>query len=234
MTLKTILFGSIGALVETSEQQREAFNSAFRNAGLDWHWDRETYKKLLSINGGQKRLRAVAEETGTELSDEQIEAIHADKSDIYQQRLREYGVTLRPGVQELIHIAKAEGITLGFVSATSIANIEAIGQALGDNSPYDDFAIVTNATTVDERKPAPDVYEYALNELRANASETIAIEDTASSLSAASAAGITTVATPGEYAQEQDFSRADAVAEQGQIADLDWLRSVLDGQREMA
>ena len=32
--MKAILFGSIGTLIETSDLQREAFNQAFKEAGL--------------------------------------------------------------------------------------------------------------------------------------------------------------------------------------------------------
>ena len=45
--MKAILFGSIGTLIETSDLQREAFNQAFKEAGLDWYWDQEDYTKLL-------------------------------------------------------------------------------------------------------------------------------------------------------------------------------------------
>ena len=39
--MKAILFGSIGTLIETSDIQRESFNEAFKEAGLDWYWDEE-------------------------------------------------------------------------------------------------------------------------------------------------------------------------------------------------
>lgn len=35
MNYKAILFGSIGTLIETSDLQRESFNEAFKEAGLD-------------------------------------------------------------------------------------------------------------------------------------------------------------------------------------------------------
>jgi hypothetical protein len=36
---QTILFGSISTVADTSELQREAFNAAFAEHGLDWRWD---------------------------------------------------------------------------------------------------------------------------------------------------------------------------------------------------
>ena len=38
---KTILmFGAIGALMETSDIQRRAYNQALKEAGLGWEWSR--------------------------------------------------------------------------------------------------------------------------------------------------------------------------------------------------
>ena len=45
--MKAVLFGSIGTLIETSDIQRESFNQAFKEEGLDWYWDKEDYTCLL-------------------------------------------------------------------------------------------------------------------------------------------------------------------------------------------
>jgi beta-phosphoglucomutase-like phosphatase (HAD superfamily) len=37
--LQAVIFGSIGTIAETSDIQRQAFNLAFAEAGLDWNWD---------------------------------------------------------------------------------------------------------------------------------------------------------------------------------------------------
>ena len=39
--MPAILFGSISTVADTSELQREAFNQAFAEHGLDWRWDRD-------------------------------------------------------------------------------------------------------------------------------------------------------------------------------------------------
>ena len=52
MSYKAVLFGSIGTLAETSDLQRDAFNEAFKISGLDWFWDEDIYRKLLSKSGG--------------------------------------------------------------------------------------------------------------------------------------------------------------------------------------
>ena len=40
---------------------REAFNAAFRDLGLNWHWDVETHAALLRIPGEKVRLRTYLE-----------------------------------------------------------------------------------------------------------------------------------------------------------------------------
>ena len=47
MKYKALIFGSIGTLIESSNIQRNSFNEAFKEAGLDWYWDEQDYKILL-------------------------------------------------------------------------------------------------------------------------------------------------------------------------------------------
>ena len=56
MQFKAMLFGSIGTLAETSDIQRNSFNEAFKISGLDWFWDEDKYRNLLSKSGGTGRI----------------------------------------------------------------------------------------------------------------------------------------------------------------------------------
>ena len=61
MKYKALLFGSIGTLIESSNIQRNSFNEAFKEAGLDWYWDEQDYRILLKKSGGTKRVEDFAE-----------------------------------------------------------------------------------------------------------------------------------------------------------------------------
>ena len=65
--MEAILFGSIGTLVETSELQRQSFNLAFKEVGLDWYWNTATYCKLITEPGGMKRIKNYGENSLSEL-----------------------------------------------------------------------------------------------------------------------------------------------------------------------
>jgi beta-phosphoglucomutase-like phosphatase (HAD superfamily) len=58
------------------------------------------------------------------------------------------------------------------------------------------------------KKPAPDVYLYALEKLALPANECLAIEDSHQGLRAATGAGLQTVITVNRYTQDEDFSAA--------------------------
>ena len=73
MNYKAILFGSIGTLIETSDLQRESFNEAFKEAGLDWYWDQEDYRLLLKQSGGTKRIEDFAEKITQQLKRKKLE-----------------------------------------------------------------------------------------------------------------------------------------------------------------
>ena len=57
MTLAALIFDVDGTLAETEEAHRHAFNLSFAEAGLGWHWDRDTYRRLLRTTGGKERMR---------------------------------------------------------------------------------------------------------------------------------------------------------------------------------
>ena len=54
------MFGVIGVIAETSKLQFDAFNQAFKDTGLGWHWTRDAYLEMLTDPGGgvsEKRNR---------------------------------------------------------------------------------------------------------------------------------------------------------------------------------
>jgi len=198
MTTKALLFGAIGVLVETSELQRQAFNQAFMEAGLDWDWDERTYRDLLKKPGGQGRIEHYAKQTDTFVN---AWKLHARKSEIFQLRLSR-GLPLRPGVIHVANAARAAGWKLGFVTTTSAENVSAILAATKGSLERSNFDFIGEASMVANPKPAPDIYLRALQELGVMSQNAIAIEDTAASAQAPLGAGIRTLGFKGEYATD--------------------------------
>ena len=210
---KTILmFGAIGALMETSDIQRRAYNQALKEAGLGWEWNCGVYAELLNQSGGQERLSLLVAATGAGLSAAQIEAIHARKTVLACQEMVSRRVRLRPGVVELIQLAKSRGMKLAFVTTTYQPNIDAIFEAAGDMLRADAFDYIASRSRVVHGKPHPEAYLTALAHFGVGPDTALAIEDTAVSVMSAKRAGLLVVATPGEITAGQDFWQADLVA----------------------
>jgi HAD superfamily hydrolase (TIGR01509 family) len=208
--MSAILFGSISTLADTSELQRRAFNEAFSSHGLDWNWSRDEYRSMLGSNGGANRIEDFAASEGVEVD---ASAVHATKSEIFRSLLSSAGVSPRPGVVDTIAAAKKSGAKLGFVTTTSKENVDAVLEALSPEVTRDSFDVLVDADDVEQGKPDPASYAFALDKLGEQPSACVAIEDNAGGVAAAAAADITCVAFPNENTAGSDFSSASETVE---------------------
>ena len=205
-----LIFDVDGTLAETEELHRQAFNHAFLHHGLDWHWDRAAYKELLRVTGGKERIRAYHERLpiAPPLSDEDIAALHRIKTAHYAESVETGCCPLRPGVADLLSAARARGQRLAIATTTSHGNIDALlSQALGMRWAGEFDAIVAG-DDVRDKKPAPDVYLEVLARLKLNASDCVAIEDSANGLIAALRANIPVLITRSMFFRDDDLSDA--------------------------
>ena len=202
---KAILFGSIGTIVETSELQLKSFNQAFSEAGLDWNWSIEEYQTMLKKSGGRNRINDFANQVGIEVNADEL---HLRKTEIFDSLMSDEKISLRSGVSHLINYAHENSIHLAFVTSTSKANIDAMFTALNDQIKRSDFDLIGNDKIISKPKPNAEIYLKALSELKLNAEDCIAIEDTEVSMRAAIDANIKCIAFPGSLAYDNDFSNA--------------------------
>ena len=199
--MSALLLGSISTLADTSEIQRGAFNEAFTEHGLDWNWQRDDYRKLLTGNGGRQRIVDFAKSRGEDVDDA---AIHATKTSIFQDQLSRVGIGTRPGIIETIQAAKARGWQVGLVTTTARDNVTAMLDGLSELSE-DDFDVIIDVGTVEEGKPNPASYLSALDQLGEDAGACIALEDNVGGVEAATAAGIACIAFPNQNTAGHDF-----------------------------
>ena len=212
---RALIFDVDGTLSETEETHRKAFNRAFAESGLAWHWDQALYDRLLSVTGGKERIRYYIETFGADGApatnlDAFIRALHANKTSAYTDMVSRGEVALRPGIRELVHDARSRGFRLAIATTTTPSNVDALlSVTLGGSA---DFEVICAGDSVPNKKPAPDVYDLALRKLCLDASACVALEDSRNGLLSAVAAGIPTVVTPGIYTSDHDFSEAALIA----------------------
>lgn len=208
MRLKAILFDVDGTIAETEEAHRTAFNRAFAEAGRDWHWSVDDYRKLLQVTGGKERIRHFAGTIGEAISDSFIVHVHARKNEIYAQLVEEGAAVLRPGIARLIGEARDRKIRIAIATTTSRTNLTALLDRHFGTGSLGAFDAVVTGEDVVRKKPDPEVYALALSGLSVAPNDCIAIEDSRNGVLAAVACGIPVLATPSLYTMHERFDGA--------------------------
>jgi len=212
MTLRALIFDVDGTLAETEEAHRAAFNSTFGAWGLDWNWSVKDYHQLLKTTGGKERMRTYQQTLPAgahRLTDEEIAKLHVQKTAAYGAILASGQLELRPGVAELIATARARGLKLAIATTTNTPNVEALCQCCWGKPALDVFDHVAAGDMVEQKKPAPDVFLLALEQLGLPASDCIAFEDSRNGVTSALGAKLPVLVTPSAYTDADDFSDAD-------------------------
>lgn len=196
---RAVVFDMDGLLLDTEVLWQRAEEALFRRHGAEFTWD----DKMAVIGSSfaftaeyfAKRLGLPAER-GADLVNEMLELM-------YQELGRQ--VDSRPGAVELVERLRGDvPVALASNSPRRLVDL-----ALRTAGLTDAFAVIVTSDDVEHPKPAPDLYLLACERLGVPPHDAIALEDSASGVTAAKAAGLTCIAVP-QYA-ETDVSAADRV-----------------------
>ena len=217
--LQAIVFDMDGTLADTEEIHRQAFNRAFAEFDFDWLWAPDEYHDLLSISGGKERIRQyllkMREHPRSTAALRQLAlAVHKRKSEIYREMLVAGHVTLRPGVKRLLWAARAQNVKLAIATSSSRRNVEILLATTLGAEADSVFQAYATCDVVENQKPSPAIYQFALAELGIEPGNAIAIEDTRNGYLAAGAAGLRTLITTHRYTRDNDFRGAALVVDQ--------------------
>lgn len=216
-TLQAVLWDVDGTLAETERDgHRVAFNRAFEVCGLPWRWSEARYGELLSINGGRERLlRDMSRNPQAPVMYEErrmlAARVHQIKNRYYAELVAAGQIRLRPGVRALLDQCLASGLKLGVVTTTSRSNLEALLQAhLGVRWKHW-FSATVCGEDVRSKKPDPEGYRRALEQLRLSPLACVAIEDSPGGATAARAADLPVIVTRSHYFADDTIDGAIAI-----------------------
>lgn len=126
----------------------------------------------------------------------------------------------RPGVLSWLDDAGRLGIPVGIASSSPVEWVERHLDRLGLSHR---FAFIACCNDVIPAKPDPTSYRLACEQLGADPTRSIAVEDSPYGIAAAKDAGLFTIAVPHDLTASLDISRADLVVaslEEVRLADL--------------
>jgi HAD superfamily hydrolase (TIGR01509 family) len=222
--LEALIFDVDGTLSDTERDgHRVAFNAAFDEYGINWHWDEATYGELLAVTGGKERMhyfydsfpasKDIDPEQAARL-DELIPELHKAKTRHYMTLLATGAIPLRPGVERLLREAREQGLRLAIATTTTPENVTSLLEHTLGAESIDWFEVIAAGDIVPAKKPSPDIYDYALEKLHLTPAQCLAFEDSHNGILSSMGASLTTIITTNGYTRDHDFSGAAIVLDQ--------------------
>ena len=213
MDLSAVLFDADGTIAETEDFHRISFNESFKEFGLSWYWDEAIYKELINVGGGKERItyhinRAWPEMLEYKNLNKYITSILQTKNDIFSDYMKESKIKPRPGILRLLKELKEKNIRTGLVSSASQKNLNDLFINGLNINPDDLFDVIAHGETTANKKPSPEIYEWALENLKLPSSACLAIEDSPRGLESASKAKIKVLITPSKLMIDENFDDA--------------------------
>lgn len=211
---QALLFDVDGTLADTERDgHRVAFNQAFVAAGLDWDWTPELYGELLTVAGGKERIRHFIETKNPNYPTQAdltgwIAGLHKAKTQHYKDLLAAGTIPLRPGVKRLIAEARAANVRIAISTTTTPDNVYALLENALAPGSSDWFEVIAAGDVVPAKKPATDIYLYAMEQMNLKPEECLAFEDSYNGVRSSVDADIKTIITLNGYTQDHDFSGA--------------------------
>lgn len=183
--LRALLWDMDGTLIDTEPYWMEAEHDLVESHGGQWSQAQafQLVGNALIVSG-----RIIKEETGIPLTAEEIVDGLLERVIV---KLREH-VPWRPGARELLLGAREAGLPCALVTMS----YESFAQVLVDALPVGTFEVIVTGDMVERGKPDPEPYRRAAHELAVSPQECVAIEDSATGVRSAVAAGVPTVAVP--------------------------------------
>src|SRR5215203_2768266 len=204
---KAVVLDVDGTLMDTNYLHVEAWARAFEEVG------QRVPRASIHKQVGKGSDKLIPEFVEDEEAFEEVDELHGE---IYMDR-QHHGHPL-PGARELIASLAKRDYEVWFVTS---AKPEELEQYLDQLETDGKLTGILKSSDVEESKPAPDVFELALEKSGTSPDETVAVGDAIWDVESAAKAGIRTVAVlSGGAFSEEELKEAGAVAVYNNCAEL--------------
>lgn len=186
--LKGVVFDLDGVITDTAHYHYLAWKKTAESIGIEFD---EAFNENLKGVSRIDSLLLILKKDGREndFTEEQIEALAADKNDFYVSLLKEITpADVLPGIKELIVDLKKQNLKCAIASFSK--NARTVLSALEMEQEFD---YIVDAAKITKSKPDPEIFVEACRGLGLETSEVVGIEDAQAGIEAINAAGIVSV-----------------------------------------
>ncbi len=121
-------------------------------------------------------------------------------------------VNARPRVVELVNNFVGE-MGISVATKTSEINAKKLLSIIWDKDALEIFTVISTPKEPIKTKPALDIYDEILNQLKIDPKNAVAAEDSEEGLQSAKAAKITKIVVPPQFTKDENLSNAKFVVE---------------------
>ncbi|EAF2830124.1 beta-phosphoglucomutase [Listeria monocytogenes] len=186
--LKGVVFDLDGVITDTAHYHYLAWKKTAESIGIEFD---EAFNENLKGVSRIDSLLLILKKDGREndFTEDQIEALAADKNDFYVSLLKEITpADVLPGIKELIVDLKKQNLKCAIASVSK--NARTVLSALEMEQEFD---YIVDAAKITKSKPDPEIFVEACRGLGLETSEVVGIEDAQAGIEAINAAGIVSV-----------------------------------------
>jgi beta-phosphoglucomutase len=183
-SIQGVIFDLDGVLTDTAEYHYRSWQRLADEVGLPF--SREENEKLRGVPRRESLLHIIGDRS---FSEDQIQEMMARKNRFYEEFIKTISPQdLLPGALDLLDELRQRGTKIAIGSASK--NARTVVERLGIADRIDTIA---DGYSVERSKPAPDLFLYAAQALGLAPESCLVVEDAASGVDAALAAGMLVV-----------------------------------------
>jgi len=205
--IQAVVLDLDGLIVDSEPLHQRAFSILLARHGILHEFSEEEYGREFVGMPVRENAAYLIERFGLRGT---VDEILAEREAIYEALIADpANLAPMPGALAFLDALRARALALAVATGSPRRQGELILRGLGI---AECFRVLVTGSDVPRSKPAPDVYLRAARELGLAPARCVAIEDSATGVASAKAAGMRVIVVPNRYTAHQDL-RADARAE---------------------